>query len=247
MPERAIEVVCAGERVVLLAERAAWWPGARTLLVADVHLGKAEALRARGAALPSATNHEALERLARLINEADARRVVVLGDLLHAPVGLTPQVVDDVTRWRRQVRAEWVVVPGNHDRRIERVAEAWGLVVAPALWCDGPFAFVHDAATLGCPPLPDADHASGTRGAAGAFVWSGHVHPVARLRGAGHAVRLPCFVLGERGAVLPAFSRFTGGVAVGALAGERLYACAEDVVIAAPPENRSSTRATKSR
>jgi len=36
----------AGERLVLLAERAAYWERARTLLVADPHFGKAAAFLA---------------------------------------------------------------------------------------------------------------------------------------------------------------------------------------------------------
>jgi hypothetical protein len=40
----------AGEPVELLAERAVHWPGARTLFVADVHLGKAGLRQCCGAA-----------------------------------------------------------------------------------------------------------------------------------------------------------------------------------------------------
>jgi hypothetical protein len=33
------DCIVAGERLVLLPDRAAWWPAARTLFVADFHLG----------------------------------------------------------------------------------------------------------------------------------------------------------------------------------------------------------------
>ena len=42
----------AARTVELLAERALHWPAARTLFVADVHLGKAAAFRAGGVAIP---------------------------------------------------------------------------------------------------------------------------------------------------------------------------------------------------
>jgi len=42
----------AEAEVVLLPERAVWWPATRTLLVADLHLGKCETLRANGAPMP---------------------------------------------------------------------------------------------------------------------------------------------------------------------------------------------------
>ncbi len=44
----ALDVVLCDERVQLLADRALYWPRARTLFVADVHLGKAAAFRAGG-------------------------------------------------------------------------------------------------------------------------------------------------------------------------------------------------------
>jgi metallophosphoesterase superfamily enzyme len=41
------------------------------------------------------------------------------------------------------------------------------------------------------------------------------VHPVYRLRGKGRqSLRLPCFQIGSRISLLPAFGAFTGGFAV---------------------------------
>ncbi len=231
-----VAIDAAGERVVLLPERAAWWPGVRTLLVADLHLGKADAMRAHGAAVPTATNHESLTRLARLVERHAAARVMVLGDLLHAPLGITEDLVESVAVWRAGVDVELVLVPGNHDRKVERVAERWGMRVTAGVVREGVFEFVHDDAARA-----HAEQAS--------FVWSGHVHPVARVRAPGGMLRPACFVVGGRGCVLPAFSLFTGGAPVCAHGGERLYACADDVVIELPPEpaKRSRTRATNSR
>ncbi|CAN5366364.1 hypothetical protein BH10PSE17_BH10PSE17_35830 [soil metagenome] len=45
----------AGERLELLPERAIWWPGERTLLIADVHFGKGAAFRALGVPVPRGT------------------------------------------------------------------------------------------------------------------------------------------------------------------------------------------------
>ncbi|MFM9101683.1 MAG: hypothetical protein ACKOPS_10240, partial [Cyanobium sp.] len=42
-----------GHRLELLAARAVWDPAQRVLLLADVHLGKAECFQASGIALPS--------------------------------------------------------------------------------------------------------------------------------------------------------------------------------------------------
>ena len=44
----------AGEPLHLLPERALWWPAARVLFVADLHLGKAATYRALGQPVPAA-------------------------------------------------------------------------------------------------------------------------------------------------------------------------------------------------
>ena len=49
----AVTRVEAGTRWVLLAGRALLWPERRTLLVADLHLGKGAVFRARGVPVPS--------------------------------------------------------------------------------------------------------------------------------------------------------------------------------------------------
>jgi metallophosphoesterase superfamily enzyme len=67
--------------------------------------------------------------------------------------------------------------------------------------------------------------------ARGGFTWAGHVHPVVSLRRGGDALRLPCFCVGKKMAVMPAFSRFTGGCAVECTQGERVFAVAEGGVL----------------
>src|SRR4051812_1558515 len=118
--------------VLLLPERAVFWPHAGTLLVADLHLGKCETIRANGGPMPETVLRADLARLASVIARTEAARLIVLGDLLHAAIGVTPWLIDEVGRWRERAAAgvEVVVVPGNHDTRIGAVAGAWGLRVA---------------------------------------------------------------------------------------------------------------------
>jgi metallophosphoesterase superfamily enzyme len=65
------------------------------------------------------------------------------------------------------------------------------------------------------------------------YALCGHVHPGVRLSANNEpSARLPCFVIGRRRAILPAFGRFTGlarveavdGDAFVAIAGTRLFA-----------------------
>ena len=71
--------------VVLLPGRAAFLPSSATLLVADLHLGKAATFRKAGIPVPEGSAQADLARLARLVRETSARRLVIVGDLLIAP------------------------------------------------------------------------------------------------------------------------------------------------------------------
>jgi DNA ligase-associated metallophosphoesterase len=213
-----IPLHACGEPVELLPERAVWWPAAATLLVADLHWGKSETFRVAGAPVPGGVLDSDLARLDAAIGATGARRVIVLGDLLHAGVGITPGLVEQVAAWRagpgRSI--ELVVVPGNHDRRIDLVTEAWRLDVRRPTFREGPFAFQHE------PGEED-----------GCFTWAGHVHPMGVLSGRTDSVRLPCFWMSPRMGVLPAFSAFTRGLTITPAVNERLYALAEDRVVEA--------------
>ena len=46
------ECSVAGEKLLLLAERVAYWPAKGALFVADFHLGKAASFRSAGIPLP---------------------------------------------------------------------------------------------------------------------------------------------------------------------------------------------------
>ncbi|MBX3404626.1 MAG: ligase-associated DNA damage response endonuclease PdeM [Phycisphaeraceae bacterium] len=215
-----MNIEISGERVHLLPCRAAFWEQARTLIVADLHLGKCETMRSAGLPIPLGVIERDLSRLAAAILETGAQRLLIVGDLLHHGLGLTPQIIASVADWREREAddVEIAVVPGNHDRALGAVAPTWRMRVLDEVVREGPFAFVHD---------PAAAVSSGDC----AVIWSGHVHPMVRLVGRGDSIGLPCFVVGERAVVLPAFSEFTGGVYVAPQPGQRLLAIADRQVI----------------
>lgn len=184
-----------GERVTLLAERALYWPRERTLFVADVHLGKAAAFRAGGVPLPRGSTAADLARLTRLLERTGASRIVVLGDFIHAKAGRVAALAEAFARWRVQHAAiDVMLVRGNHDARAGDPPAAWNVGCV-----DEPFAL---------PPFLACHRI--TQPATG-YALCGHVHPGVRVHGSGEqSARLPCFVLGARRAILPAFGRFTG-------------------------------------
>jgi uncharacterized protein len=206
--------------VWLLPERAVFWPAARTLLVADLHWGKCETFRTGGAPLPHGLLEADLARLDAALRTTEAERLLVLGDLLHATSGITEWLVETVALWRHARPALAIgAIPGNHDRRISLIAEAWGLAMQAAELVEPPFAFLHDPGH--------------SRDVDGLYAWAGHIHPMVTLRGRGDALRLPAFWMGSRVGVLPAFSSFTDGLSVLPEPGDAVYAIGPEGVLRA--------------
>jgi metallophosphoesterase superfamily enzyme len=88
----------------------------------------------------------------------------------------------------------------------------------------GPFSLYHY-------PRAEREAASNAGGGTSeSFELAGHYHPTARLESGGDRLRLPCFALGQNGAVLPAFHTMTNGVEMPSDA-YRLFVIAEGEVI----------------
>jgi DNA ligase-associated metallophosphoesterase len=207
----ALDIVVAGERVALLADRALHWPRERTLFVADVHLGKAATFRAGGVPLPRGATAADLARLTRLVVTAAATRVVILGDFFHAKAGRVAALDETFMTWRRAHAALSItLVRGNHDARAGDPPSHWEV------------ACVADPHAL--PPFIGCHHPVAPRSG---YALCGHLHPGVFLSGpAGESARLPCFVIGRRRAILPAYGRFTGLARVDVLEGDRFVAIA---------------------
>lgn len=209
-----METPAGEDEVILLPHRAAFWPARHTLLVADLHLGKCAAFRVSGIPVPHGVIEESLNRLSEAIACTGAARVLVLGDLLHAPAGLTDAMLECVAAWRAACPAAIAVVPGNHDRSLQRAAECWRIDVLPELYEEGPFAFAHQPVRR-----------------PGSFVWCGHLHPAVPIDRGRMAPKLPCFHLSPGVGVLPAFTRFAAGGMLRRGPRDRLYVIADDAVM----------------
>lgn len=206
----------AGEAVALMSDGSLYWPAARTLLVADAHIGKAATFRASGIFVPRGTTTAALDRLDDALAVTGTKRVVFLGDLLHAREGRSPETLRVVEQWRAShADLEIVLVRGNHDRSAGDPPASLGIRCVGAPMVDGPFAFVHHPTII-----------------EGKYVFAGHIHPAVRLSGPGrqHA-RLACFWIRESYAVLPAFGDFTGQGIIEPTEHDRVFAIVEGSVI----------------
>jgi uncharacterized protein len=207
--------------VLLLPGRAALLPSSRTLLVADLHLGKAATFRRAGIPVPEGSAQRDLERLAQLVREHDVRRLVVLGDLFHAKGGCTPQVFAEFAAVRaRMADTEVVLVLGNHDRAVGQLPASLGIDACLPSLDEPPLHFVHEPAT----------------GVAGPdrhlFTVAGHLHPTVSIRSpSGDRLADRCFVAEPSVLVLPAFGSFTGGHRVEPAEGMRFWIARDDGVV----------------
>jgi DNA ligase-associated metallophosphoesterase len=207
----------SGEEIYLLAERALWWPNASTLVVADLHWGKASTFRAAGIPIPIGTTSDDLARLDSALTRTGARRMVVLGDLFHARAGrIASHTLAELRRWRSLAApVEILLVRGNHDRHAGDPPSDLRIncVNSPAFV--PPFVFRHEPATRG-----------------DGYNLAGHVHPGLTLTGRGlQRESLPCFLIGQSGAVLPAFGSFTGFGNVEPGPSDRAFVVVEDEVL----------------
>ena len=168
-----------------------------TLVVADLHVG-----RGTGGELefPVGSGTDMVERVRALVERHDPGTVVLAGDLLHSFRTVPRTVEDTVAGIRsacRDVGADIVVTPGNHDTMLDSV------------W-DGPTEREHrvgDTVVLHGhePPEQDAER----------YV-VGHDHPTIEIEGQ----RRPCYLVGSgqsTGAevvMVPSFNKLNAGVVV---------------------------------
>jgi DNA ligase-associated metallophosphoesterase len=195
--EQGSEVLLVGgEELFPLPNRCLYWAAEETLFVADIHLGKGASFRCRSVPVPSGSTQETLTRLDTAILEANAKRLVVLGDLWHAAVGRTEEHMDRFVSWR-QSRASLSIflVTGNHDLKSGPLPAAHNIDEVPPGSSLGPFELQHEPQD----PKP------------GLYGLGGHLHPGVRLTGrADSSLTLPCFWFRSRYGVLPSFGEFTG-------------------------------------
>jgi DNA ligase-associated metallophosphoesterase len=212
-----VSLTLAGEEVRLMSERALYWPGTSTLVVADLHWGKASTFRAAGIPIPIGTTSDDLARLDSALQRTGARRMVVLGDLFHAKAGrIASHTLAELRRWRSLAGPfEILLVRGNHDRHAGDPPKDLQIncVNAPAFV--PPFIFRHE-------PVHEE----------GAYGLAGHVHPAITLVGRGlQHETLPCFLVGKQRMILPAFGSFTGFGVVQPGPGDRAFVTVEDEVL----------------
>ncbi|MXV13721.1 ligase-associated DNA damage response endonuclease PdeM [Hufsiella ginkgonis] len=184
------------QQLILLPQKAMYWKEQEMLIVADVHLGKVGHFRKAGIAIPRLMEQEDLAVLSDLVREYHPKTVLFLGDLFHSDMN---NDWEWLILWRDLFPGvRMILVRGNHDILHDRYYHAAQFEVVED-YVSGPFLFSHE-------PVEDPGDL---------YAISGHIHSGIRLYGKGRqSVVLPCFFFGLTQAILPAFGRFTGHVAL---------------------------------
>lgn len=219
-PNTALPFELLNQNLLLLPQKAIYWQQEKTLIVADVHLGKVGHFRKAGIAVPRDMEQNDLAVLSDLIYEYRPEKILFLGDLFHSDKNAD---WDWFVLWRKQFpKLEMILIRGNHDiihdkHYIElNVSLHNELAIAPFLMLHHP---------LSEEALLDTE----------GYVFCGHIHPGISLKGrARQSITLPCFAFGSRQAILPSFGKFTGRVAIRNQQTDNIFAVLQNKVIPVP-------------
>jgi len=186
------EIVFAGSELILNNQRVLFWKEKALLVLSDLHLGKASHFRKNGIALPTEIATKDLQRLEKLIAYYNAKKILIVGDLIHA--GNNKEVSDFKNFTTRFDDVDFILIKGNHDRISEKKLQEIGIP------------YVYDSLRI---EHITFSHQSNPE--SNIFEITGHTHPGVRLKMPTRGyIKLPCFVVTDKSLILPAFSHFTG-------------------------------------
>jgi len=194
-PGHGMKINFQNNQLELFADGALYWRDQNLLIVSDLHLEKASSFAIkRGMMLPPYDTQVTLEMLATRIAQLNPAQVISLGDSFHdeeASVRL-PNSYKLALKHLMEGR-EWIWICGNHDP-------------SPP----------EDLGGIFCEEMQVANvhfkHEPLVSGKTGEI--AGHLHPCAKIRKKGKAVRRKCFASDGNRLIMPAYGSFTGGLNV---------------------------------
>jgi DNA ligase-associated metallophosphoesterase len=202
------QLVIKEQKLVLSPERCLYWEDQQTLILSDMHIGKAAHFRKAGIAIPQQIFQEDLLRLFQQVHFFSPKRIIVTGDLFHSEANLEHEWF---SKWRSALAGiQLILVKGNHEILHNHLYEKLGIEIVERELIAAPFRFAHDL-------NDDSDEQF--------FLFSGHTHPGIKIAGkAKQSFVFPCFYFTEAYCILPAFSKFTGKHLVEMKKGEKVFA-----------------------
>lgn len=205
--KREIQIELLGQSLWLHGEKALFWENEKILVLSDLHLGKAGHFRKAGIPIPSTVQEHELSVISKLISHYKPIEVLFLGDLFHSHWNLEWL---HFSTWLQQFYdINFTLVKGNHDILDASQYSKNNFLVTEYLE-NGPFSFSHEKVD---------SHK---------YNFSGHVHPAVRLSGfPRQSLKLPCYYFGRAHALMPAFGKLTGTMAIKVYASDSVYAISE--------------------
>jgi DNA ligase-associated metallophosphoesterase len=171
-----------------------FWPKYKSLILSDLHFGKATHFRKMGVNVPQKIFKEDLIKLIDCISFYNPQDIIIVGDLFHSHKNSEIEIFKE---WRLQnLNIKFNLIGGNHDVYTKHLLEDIGLHYFNELIVDD-IVFVHD----------EKDNKKNVH----YFTIAGHWHPAVKISGkAKQNLVFPCFYLEENKLILPAFSKFSG-------------------------------------
>jgi len=201
----------------LSLQRCVYWEDERTLIVSDLHFGKTGHFRKSGIAVPQNVFKEDLQRLFAEIQYYKPEQLIIVGDMFHSREN---KEIDLFLKWRNDIPHVAVeLVKGNHDVLSLDWYKRAGINVYREKLQVKSFCFIHD--------ISACDYKSNEN-----YFFSGHAHPGVSVKsGSRQMLNFPCFYFGEKYAILPAFSKFTGLYCLDPKAKDTVYAITDGSLI----------------
>jgi uncharacterized protein len=200
---------------LLLAQKAIYWEAEKTLIVADLHLGKASHFRKAGLAIPMDSSLADYDNLGALLKQYEPCKLLILGDLFHSDFNNEWRHFGEIINQFPNVKFDLII--GNHDILGAEKYKTIGLNLLGEIWIKDAILFSHH-------PLKKM--------AENQLNFCGHIHPGVSIVGfARQKLTMPCFYFKNNIMILPAFGALTGlkilkkekSTQVFGISGEKIY------------------------
>ena len=88
----------------------------KELLISDIHLGKGEYFQQNGIPLTNKGDKSNFDRLYKLIDEFNPKKLIILGDLFHSRYSLSLNLKKNIEELIKYYKNKIILIEGNHDK-----------------------------------------------------------------------------------------------------------------------------------
>ncbi len=199
----------------LLAEKALYHSDTNTLVIADLHLGKAIHFRKSGIAMPAQSTEKDYQKIELLIEKLQPEEIIFLGDLFHSSHNSEWEIF--LNRIKPYTNIHFTLILGNHDILSKKHYVNSGFTIVKNEMERGGIIYSHKPLLK----IPEDK-----------LNIAGHIHPGYILSGrAHHNIRLPCFYYHRNCLILPAFGSLTGLYLMDDIETAKVFLVVKDKVI----------------